>query len=163
MGQGEGPELRPGALGPTSPPTLLGWGVAGLALGWAVHPVADRLDRVPPLVSWAQPLALVLLAAILGYTALTTHRQLQVHRQRLVAQQMMNRFILARACAMVGALVAGGYAGYALSWIGDPAELADDRMVRSGVACLAGAVALAAALLLERACRVPPDSDGDLG
>lgn len=163
MDRGDPPELHPGALRPTSAPTLLGWALAGLLIGWAVHPISDALDRIPPLISWAQPLALVLLAAILGYTAWATNRSVHVRRQALLANQAMNRFILARACAIVGALVAGGYAGYALSWIGDPAEMADDRLLRSGVACAAGVLALIAALLLERACRVPPDSDGEPG
>ena len=48
--------------------------------------------------------------------------------------------MLARACALVGALVAGGYLGYALSWVGVSAELADQRVVRSLVAALAGVV-----------------------
>ena len=37
----------------------------------------------------------------------------------------MNRLVLARACALVGALVAGGYLGYALSWVGVDTELGD--------------------------------------
>ena len=66
----------------------------------------------------------------------------------------MNRLVLARAGALVGALVAGGYAGYAVSWIGDPAELAGQRIIRSLVAVAAGVVIVVGALLLERACRV---------
>ena len=68
--------------------------------------------------------------------------------------------MLARAGALVGALVAGGYAGYALSWIGDPAELAGQRILRSVVAVLAGVLMVVGALLLERACRVrkPPNT-----
>ena len=66
----------------------------------------------------------------------------------------MNRLVLSRAGALVGALVAGGYAGYALSWIGDPAELAGQRILRSLVAVAAGIVIVVGALLLERACQV---------
>lgn len=149
----------PGSLRPTSPLTLLGWAVVGLAVGWAVHPAATSLGIVPPLVSIAQPLALVLLAAILGYVAWATHRTVQVRRERLEAHQAVNRLVVARASALVAALVAGGYVGYALSWIGDPAELADERLVRSLVAAAAAVVALVAALALERACRVH-DDDG---
>ena len=37
----------------------------------------------------------------------------------------MNRLVLAKSCALAGALVAGGYFGYALSWLGlTEAELA---------------------------------------
>ena len=67
--------------------------------------------------------------------------------------------MLAKACALVGALVAGGYVGYALSWVGLAAELADQRMLRSGVAALGGLLTCGAALLLERACRVGAEDE----
>ncbi len=51
----------------------------------------------------------------------------------------------------------GGYLGYALSWIGVDAELADQRMVRSLVASAGSALVVVTALLLERACRVRDD------
>jgi hypothetical protein len=69
----------------------------------------------------------------------------------------VNRLVLARACAFVGALVLGGYLGYALSWVGDEAELADERIWRSGAASLAGLLIVITALLLERACRIGKD------
>lgn len=148
------PAPSPDGLRPTGLPTVLGWAVAGVVVGWAVHPVCDRLGVVPPLVSAAQPLALLLLAAILGYVAWVTHRAVHVRRERLEAHQAVNRLVLARASALVAALVTGGYVGYALSWIGDSAELADERMVRSFVAAACALAAVAAGLLLERACRV---------
>lgn len=154
---GEEPEPGPGTLRPTQPGVLVGWALAGLVGGWALHPVSDRLGVVPPLVSWPQPLALWLAAAILGYTAWATYRQVQVRRERLPAHRAVNRLVLARACALVGALVAGGYAGYALSWLGSSAELADERILRSGIAAAACVTAVIAALLLERACRTRND------
>ena len=46
--------------------------------------------------------------------------------------QAVNRLVLAKACALAGALVAGGYLGYALSWVGlTDAELAQQRMVHA--------------------------------
>jgi hypothetical protein len=59
----------------------------------------------------------------------------------------------------VGILVAGAYFGYALSWVGVSAELAEQRAVRSLIAGLGGASVAATALLLERACRVRKDED----
>jgi len=150
----EGPEPPLGTLRPTPLGVIVGWAVVGLVLGWALHPVSDRLDRVPPLVTWGQPLALFLLAAILGYVAWATWRTVHVRRERLLPHQAVNRLVLARACALVAALVAGGYLGYGLSWINDPAELADDRLWRSVVAAVAGLLGVVAALLLERACRI---------
>ncbi len=157
--QDPGGEPPAGSLRPTSPLTLLGWAVVGGVLGWALHPVADRLGVVPPLVTRGQPLALALLAAILGYVAWITYRAVHVRRERLEAHQAVNRLVLARACALVGALVAGGYAGYALSWVGDRAERADDRIAGSLAAAGCAVVALVAALLLERACRVRDDDE----
>lgn len=154
-----GGEPPSGSLRPTSLLTLVGWAVVGGVLGWALHPVADRLGVVPPLVTAGQPLALGLLAAILGYVAWVTHRAVHVRRERLEAHQAVNRLVLARACALVGALVAGGYVGYALSWIGDRAERADDRIVGSLAAAGCAVAALVAALLLERACRVRDDDE----
>ncbi|WKN49050.1 DUF3180 domain-containing protein [Nocardioides sp. Arc9.136] len=146
-----------GNLRPTSPAALTGWAVVGLVGGWLVHPVADRWGT-PPIVTWAQPLALVLVVAILAATAWVTYRQVHVRRERLDPQQAVNRLVLARACAYVGALAAGGYLGYAVSWLGVPAELAEQRAWRSGAAALAGAGVAVAAVLLERACRVRSDA-----
>jgi integral membrane sensor domain MASE1 len=82
-----------------------------------------------------------------------------VRRERLEPHQAVNRLVLARAGALVGALVAGGYAGYAISWIGDPAELAGQRILRSVIAVVAGVLIVVGALLLERACRVRKPND----
>ena len=146
-----------GSLRPTSPGVLVGWALVGLVGGWALPTVCAWWDLVPPLVSWAQPLTLLLLAAILAYVAWATWRAVHVRQVRLEAHQAVNRLVLSRACALVAALVGGGYLGYGLSWIGDPAELADERMIRSLVAAAACAIGVVAAVLLERACRVRKD------
>jgi hypothetical protein len=148
-------------LRPTSAGLLLGWGLAGLVGGWLVRPLWASLDGTAPIVTWLQVLALFLVAAILAVTAWATWRTLHVHGHRLEPHRAVNRLVLAKACALVGALAAGGYAGYALSWVGMAAELADQRMLRSGVAALGGLLTCGAALLLERACRVaaPPEDD----
>jgi hypothetical protein len=155
----DGPEDRPGRLRPTSPGTLTAWGLVGLVGGWLLRTVVVRSGGTPPIVTWAQPLALLLVAAILGATAYLTWRTVHVHHERLEAQQAVNRLVLARACALVGALVAGGYLGYAVSWVGVGTELADERVLRSAVAGLAGAAIVVTALLLERACRVRSDDE----
>ena len=132
--------------------------IVGLVAGWVLHPVADRLGT-PPVVTWLQPVALFFVAAVLLATAWVTHRTLHVRREWLEPHRAVNRLVLARACVVVGGLVAGGYAGYAVSWLGVPGELADDRIVRSLVAAAAGVVIVVGALLLERACRVRKDHE----
>ncbi len=145
-----------GSLRPTGVRTLAGWAVLGLVCGWFVHPLADRFGT-PPIITWTQPLLLVLVAAIIAATAWATWRVVHVRRERLDPQHAFNRLVLARASAYVGALVGAGYLGYALSWVGDPAELADERMVRSLAAAAAGVTVVIVSLLLERACRVRRD------
>lgn len=148
-----------GSLRPTSPAALTAWAIVGLVGGWLLHPVAERVRGSAPIVTWAQPLALILVAAILGATAWSTWRALHVHHVRLEPNRAVNRLVLARACAFVGAFVGGGYLGYALSWLGQDAELAGQRAWRSAVGALAGLMIVVTGLLLERACRVRSDED----
>lgn len=157
MTRPDAPSDGAGSLRPTPSWVLVVWGSVGLVGGWLVRPVADRIGSTVPIVTWAQPAALALVAAILGCTAWLTYRTVQVHHQRLLPHQGVNRLVLARACALVGALVAGSYAGYAVSWLGLEAELAGQRAVRSALAALAGVAICVMGLLLERACRVRKD------
>lgn len=153
----EPPEPSSGSLRPTSPGAITLWGVIGLVGGWLLHPVSESLRGTAPVVTWAQPLALALVAAILGATAYLTWRAVHIQHHRLEPHRAVNRLVLARSCALVGALVAGGYLGYAVSWIGVDAELAPQRAWRSAAAALAGIGIVAAAAALERACRVRSD------
>jgi hypothetical protein len=148
-----------GRLRPISYAVVTMWAIGGLVLGWLWKPIAEELNDTAPLVSWAQPAALWLVAAAIGITWWQTYRAVQVRRERLEPHRAVNRLVLARAGALAGALVAGGYAGYAVSWIGDPAELAGQRILRSVVAVLAGIAIVVGALLLERACRVREDRE----
>lgn len=150
-------EPRPGSLRPTNGGTLALCGCLGLVGGWAYRWLVEQTGGVAPLVTWLQVLVLLFFAAALAAVAWTTWRQLQRDSTFLEPHRAVNRLVLAKASALVGALVAGGYAGYALSWLGRGDELADERMVRSGVAALAGVLILLAALTLERACRVRAD------
>ena len=89
--------------------------------------------------------------------AWATWRTVHVRRERLDPHRAVNRLVLARACAFAGALVGGGYLGYAAAWVGDASPLADERITRSALAAVAGLVTVVASLLLERACRVRSD------
>lgn len=155
------PDEEPrGTLRPTSGRALAVSAVAGLALGWGIHPLGHSVVGHAPRISWVQPLALVLVAAIVGFLAWHTWRTVQVQGSRLDPQHAINRLVLARACALVGALVAAGYCGFAVGWLGDASIQADRSIARSLVAALAAAAAMAASLALESACRTPP-RDGD--
>ncbi len=148
-----------GHLQPTSAGQVTAWAVAGLVGGWLLHPVAERINGTAPVVTWLQPIALFLVAAIVGGAAWTTWRAVQVRREWLEPQQAVNRLLLARSCALVGALVAGGYLGYAVSWVGSDAALAGQRGWRSLTCGVAGVLIVVAAVLLERACRVRSEDE----
>ena len=151
-GPEEPPEPR-GTLRPTSARALTVCAVVGLLGGWAIHPVMGRITGRPPLVSWTQALAVVLVAVIMGFLAWHTWQTVQVRGERLELHQAMNRLVLARACALGGTLIAAGYVGYAVSWLGDASQYSDRWIARSVVAALGGAGVTLASLALERACR----------
>ena len=87
---------------------ITAWAVVGLVGGWLPHPIAVRLTGSGPLVTWAQPLALVLVAAILALRRTSPGARSTRHERLLEPQQAVNRLVLALACALVGALLAGG-------------------------------------------------------
>ena len=147
-----------GSLRPTTPGAVAVAFLIGLVAGWMLHGVFVRWG-VLGLIGWEQVLVLYLIAAILAGTAWATWRTLHVRRQRLDPRQAVNRLVVARASALVGALLAGGYAGYALSWLGSEAALASQRVFRSGLGALAGVLVVTSAIALERACRVRKDED----
>ena len=141
-----------------TPSTLTAWGLVGLVAGWLFHRVVYGGPKFAPLVPWSQIVAWLLVAGILGWTAWSTRRSVE-QRGQLAPHHFVNRLALARACAYVGALVAGAYFGYALSWIRVDSELAAHRAITSALAGVAGLLVVAGGLLLERACRVPPEDD----
>lgn len=153
------PDREPGSgnLRPLSFGLLAGYAVVGTVGGWFLHPIAVRLWGSAPLVTWVHVGVPWFIAAVLGWTAWATNRALRPGAAGLPPYQAVNRLVLARACALVGALLAGGYLGYLISWVGDGAELGPDRMLHSGIASLGGVVSVIAALLVERACRIPSD------
>jgi Protein of unknown function (DUF3180) len=155
--QDEASEPPEGRIRLTGPGPLVGAGVLGLVLGWAVRPLCLRMGYAEPDISLLTIGLLFFAAAIIGGSAYLTRRTVLRDRFSLVPHQAVNRLVLGKACALVGALLTGGYVGYAVAQlgVGDPA--AATRLWRSGVAALGAAAVTVAALLLERACRVPDD------
>jgi Protein of unknown function (DUF3180) len=136
--------------------------IFGALAAWIVYTTASAFDLVPPHIPWSAPGGLVLIAAVVGIIAYTTHQRVQVRRQRMEPQRAVAFLVLGKASALAGALVAGGYLTYALLFVARvEAEAPRDRVIRSGLAVLTGIGLCVAGLLLERACRVPRDEGGD--
>lgn len=150
-------EVEPpqGRIRPTGPGALVGAGVVGLVLGWAVRPLCLRMGYAEPSISLASIGLLFFASAIIGGSAYLTRRTVQRDRFALAHHQAVNRLVLGKACAMVGAFLTGCYLGYAVAQlgVGDPASVT--RLWHSALAALGAAAVTAAALLLELACRVP--------
>lgn len=159
-GEQQEPEERESRLRPTGATTLTVAACVGVVGGWLLHPVGRAVWGTPPFVTWGQVVGLLALAVALGATAWATWRTLHVRRERMLAQLAVNRLALARAAAVVGALVAGGYAGYAISWLGVGPQTAGERLWLSVAASVGGVLVMSAALALERACRVRGDDTG---
>jgi len=67
---------------------------------------------------------------------------------------------LAVAASRVGAVVAGGYAGYALFLLVDlSTDYRKEVALRCGLCVLGGVLVVTGALLLERVLRLPEDID----
>lgn len=151
---------NPPRLRRVSAATLAIVAAIGLIAGRAIRPALEHLDAVAPTVPWTASVALFFLAAVLGWLAYATYQALHKRRERIPSDRAVRQLVLAKASAVVGALTAGGYAGFALSFADAlDTDLGRERVVHSVVTALAGIVVVVAALLLERACEVPKDDD----
>ena len=134
------------------------WVAIGLVVGLLVRPIAVRLDASPPRVGFGAAATLFVVAVVVGALAWSTWQSLHKKHERMTSDHAAKMLALSRSCAIVGALFAGGYGGFALAFINDlDTPLGHERAVNGGVAALAGLLLLVAALLLERACRLPED------
>jgi uncharacterized protein DUF3180 len=133
----------------------------GLA-AWLLVVVLNAFDLTPPEVPWTAPIGLVVVAALVGGLAYTTHQRIQVRRERMEPSRAVGLLVLGKASALAGALVAGGYLAYALMFVARLDAVAPrDRVIRSAVAVLACLALCGVGLLLERACRVPGGRSDD--
>ncbi|NRQ48587.1 DUF3180 domain-containing protein [Aeromicrobium stalagmiti] len=147
---------------PTPPLFLVALIGVGLIGGRLTPPLIVRLDGTPPRLGWAAPLLLVAGAMVVAIFAWNTWQSLHKKHERMTAQHGITMLSLAKSCAIVGALVAGYYGGFALAFIDSlDATLGKERFVRGIGAAVASLLLMGAALLLERACRLPEDDDED--
>ena len=146
----------------TSAANVAAWAAIGLVIGLLVRPVAVRLDASPPRVGWGAATTLVVVALVVAALAWSTWQSLHKKHERMTSDHAAKMLALSRSCAIVGSLFAGGYGGFALTYVGDlDTPLGQERAVQAGGAAVAGILLLVAALLLERACRLPDDHDDE--
>lgn len=147
---------------PTSAVLIVVLIAVGLVIGRLTPPIIVRFDGTVPRLGWAAPLLLAAAALVVGLFARNTWQTLHKKHERMTADHGIKMLSLAKSCAIVGSLVAGFYAGFALEYIDAlDSTLGKERFIRGVAAAVASLLLLTAALLLERACRLPKDSDED--
>jgi hypothetical protein len=145
---------------PTSPSILVLAAVVAGAISYAL--TRSSYDSNPRPTA-AALFGLAMLAIAECYVAVMTRARLARRSgTRPIDPLAVARFVaLAKASSIVGALAAGGYAGF-LVWVGrinSPAANTDTTISSIGVALSLSLTA--AALFLEYVCRVPKDDDDD--
>lgn len=145
---------------------LIGLFAAAGVLSWGGARLWDSLGSLPS-VPLAAPIVLAVIAAVLLATALSIRSRLRAQRERRPGAKGVEPLMAARAVvfgqasALVVALVSGMYGGTGVFLLGSldvPARR--DQAIYAGFAVLAGIAVVAAALWLERICKLPEDEDG---
>ena len=153
---------RPG-LQPTKIATLILFALGTAAAAWFV--MGKFFGDIPDL-TWLAGATLAGLAVVEAVTARNTKARIERRpRAGAVNPLLVARLaVLAKASSLAGAIFAGAYGGVAAWALSERGRLnVADTNLPPAIGGLVGALALvAAALLLERACRVPnPPDDSD--
>ncbi|MEU7422507.1 DUF3180 domain-containing protein [Streptomyces sp. NPDC040750] len=144
---------------------LVGVFVVAGVLSWAGARLWNSIGTLPG-VPLAAPIVLALIAVVLLSTALSLRARLGAQRERRPEAKGVDPMMAARAVvfgqasALVAALVAGMYGGagvFLLELLDIPARR--DQAIYAGFSVLAGLGVIAAALFLERVCKLPEDDD----
>lgn len=147
-------------LEPTRPTTLI---LAAVISGAAGFLLMRRYFGDLPDLTGATGLVLAGLAAVEGIAAYNTKARIERRPRAGVLNPLFvaRLAVLAKASSLGGAIFAGGYGGVALWALTERGRLmVADRNLTPALIGLGGALVLVgAALLLERACRVPKPPD----
>ncbi|WP_431933409.1 DUF3180 domain-containing protein [Micromonospora sp. RP3T] len=148
-------------MGPTRASTLVVAGLAAAAVAWLL--ISGFYYDFAPDLPWLPVITLAGLAVLEGYAAANTRARVERRPGREpVNPLLVARFVvLAKASALAGAIFAGFYAGL-VGWLFVERTNAAVGDRPAAVAGLVAALALvAAALWLERSCRVPEQEDDE--
>jgi small-conductance mechanosensitive channel len=132
----------------------------GVVLGYALVELTVRASGFAPRVGWSSVVGLLCIVALVGGLALSTYRAVHRDRRLIASRHAVNLLVLAKASALAGAVMSGGYVGFALPFLHQlDVVLPRERVIRSGAAALCALALVVCGLLLERACRVPKIED----
>ncbi len=147
-------------IGPTRFRFLVVAFVLGALVGYTLVPLSEQLHGTAPTIQWTSVGVLAVIAVVLLALAYSTYRTLHRERRRMEPHRAVNFLMMAKACALVGGFLAGGYVGFGAQFIDQmDVVLPRERVIRSFAAAGASCAIVFCALLLERACRVPSDPE----
>lgn len=149
----------------TSVRTLVLVAVATAVVGWFVVRLLQSRGTLLPAVPWVVDVTVVALAAGVFWAGWTVRAYQQGKRPSLDAIRAARTFVLAKAAALTGALLAGWYGAQVLVTLPDLAiDAFRDRAVAAGVAVVCAVVLALVGLVAERFCQLPPeDHEGGEG
>ncbi|MFC8924086.1 DUF3180 domain-containing protein [Cellulosimicrobium sp. NPDC057127] len=148
----------------TSVRTLLLVAVVTAVVGWLVVRAVEGTGTYLPPVPWVVDVAIGALAAAVLWAGWTVRAYQKGRRPGLDAIRAARTFVLAKAAALTGALLAGWYGAQVLVTLPDLAiEPRRDRAVAAGVAVVCAVVLAVAGLVAERFCQLPPRDGGEDG
>ena len=152
--------------------TLFGNAVATAILAWGLSELLVRLGNQLPVSTTNLLVTLPVIAIVLVLLALPIFRYRAAIKEALAKPADSKRApikrvdpfyalrvaMLAKAASIAGAIFAGWHAGVLIAVLGSP-QIASNGVWRSSIGLLASTGLTVCGVIVERACKVPPDAD----
>ncbi|WP_159793884.1 DUF3180 domain-containing protein [Puerhibacterium puerhi] len=137
---------------------VLGIAVVGAVVGRALAAQGVHL----PAVAWVEDVAILALAVVIFWMGWAVRAYQRGDRPDLDPIRAARTFVLAKAGALTGAILAGRYLATVLGLLGD-LDIASQRgrVLAAAVAALCAVVLSAVGLVVEKFCELPPPDDED--
>lgn len=128
---------------------------------WLLGLLGSRTGLNPVSVPWTTAVVCVAVGAVVLWLAWGVRQYVAGKRPNLDPLKAARTVVLAQASAYTGAMLGGGFVGYAIAmsanWDHEPRR---EVVIAAGIAALGALLLLGAGWLAERWCRVDPE-DGD--
>jgi hypothetical protein len=148
----------------TRPLTLVTFGLVGAVLGFVLEVALASAGQPVLIPPYTLPVTLAAAAVIVVVLAVPIGRAIRGRSAtRINPFRAMRVVVLAKASSLVGSLIAGLSAGVVVFLLSRPV-VADVGSIWPGIAAaVSGVVLLAAGLVAERLCTLPPDDPDEAG
>lgn len=144
--------------------SLIWVGLIAAPIGWTISRLVDAASYALPPVPVVVPLLLLFLAVVLEFAGRTVRSWVVDRRfdEQVDALRVARVLVLAKAAAVFGAAVAGGYIGLAFLAVDAlDVPMGRNRLLMSVIVVVVAIALAIAAVRCERACVAPPSDDSD--